>query len=161
MVNALKTWLSNYLSISKEEIEQIGKPDVAGFLIVWTLFEQKSFNGFIKKSDIIPFAKKHASILSPLFQKHANHFHNRFQDSTMYRHLRHNDTLVEIDTILAKNFSLLNDEDKVTLTLYTLYRYRNNIFHGNKGVLSWMSYKEQINLCANAMTIIIDNNLTI
>ena len=32
-----------------------------------------------------------------------------------------------------------------------VYRFRNNMFHGNKGVASWLRYREQIALCVLAM----------
>ena len=37
------------------------------------------------------------------------------------------------------------------MLLVVVYRFRNNIFHGNKGVDSWLQYRPQIEKCTNVM----------
>lgn len=34
---------------------------------------------------------------------------------------------------------------------YIVYRYRNNMFHGNKGLESWLQFEEQIKDCITVM----------
>jgi hypothetical protein len=159
MIESVKIWLANYLKVPINKIEKIGEPNVAGFLIVWTIFEQNSFEGFLKPKAIIPFAQKHAEVLSPLINQYAEYFHQRYQDPKKYKNLKHEDANAEIDNVLVKSYVNLTDYEKVLLTLYIVYRYRNNIFHGNKGVMSWLKYKNQIEMCVNVMTIIIDKEL--
>ncbi len=53
--------------------------------------------------------------------------------------------------LLAKSVNRLSDAESVFLLSFVVYRFRNNIFHGNKGVNSWLSYTEQIELCIRSM----------
>lgn len=66
-----------------------------------------------------------------------------------------------MENILKKKKECLTDNEKMQLALYVLYRYRNNIFHGNKGARSWNQYIEQIDQCVKTMAFIIDDNLRI
>ena len=50
----------------------------------------------------------------------------------------------------------LSDEEKLVLMIYVVYRYRNNIFHGNKGIESWSHYTSQIELYLDFMMSILD-----
>lgn len=45
----------------------------------------------------------------------------------------------------------MKPEDMVFFVAFVVYRYRNNMFHGNKGIHSWLQYGEQIRLCTEAM----------
>lgn len=46
-------------------------------------------------------------------------------------------------------------KSKLKLILFVVYRFRNNIFHGNKGVNSWIQYTEQIRHCVQVMKVLI------
>lgn len=161
MVESLKLWLATYLDVPINRIDEIGKPDVAGFLIIWSIFEKQTFEKFFRKNNIIPFSEKHKAILAPLVYEYSNYFHLRFQNKKKFKNLIHDDNFLPFDSILKKSFIELTDEEHITLVLYVLYRYRNNIFHGNKSVLSWLKYKEQINKCVEVMILILDNQLTL
>jgi len=70
--------------------------------------------------------------------------------------LIHQQKNFKIDTIRKSKISSLNNTEKFEFLIYIVYRYRNNIFHGNKGVTSWTKYEEQIDKCVQVMTFLID-----
>lgn len=51
-------------------------------------------------------------------------------------------------------YKKITSEDKLALMFYVVYRYRNNIFHENKGIMSWTQDTEQIEKCISFMIII-------
>jgi len=162
MTGTLKLWLAKYLGITKEQVErEINHENVSGFLIVWTIFEQKAFNGFIDYSKISSFTKKNYPAITNEIINISESFFDRYQDRTSYKNLRHDENKIEINNILKKKKTDLTNQENMQLSLYVLYRYRNNIFHGNKGARSWSRYITQIDQCVKIMTFVIDNNLVI
>ncbi len=69
-------------------------------------------------------------------------------------HNKNNPRLLEL---LAKPFSDIRNEEIIYLLVFVIYRYRNNIFHGNKGVQSWLNYQEQIKHCTRVMQVMISH----
>ncbi len=53
---------------------------------------------------------------------------------------------------------LAEKEKAVKFALCIIIRYRNNMFHGNKGVSSWLAYRQQINDCTCLMQHFISKN---
>lgn len=155
----LKKWLSVYLEIKQEELDNIIQPDNAlSFMIVWTIFESKCFNGFVKVDIFDKFIQQNKQKLTlAVIEPSISHFHARYQASDLYRHLKYGDkNSEEVDAILKKDYVQLLDEEKLKLILYVIYRYRNNLFHGNKNIVNWGSYKEQFNHCISCLTYFID-----
>lgn len=44
-----------------------------------------------------------------------------------------------------------NDEEKLAFLLFVIYRYRNNIYHGTKGVNDWIDFYTPIQHCIDAL----------
>jgi len=161
MTETLIIWLAKHFNVKEEQIKKdINFENVAGFLIIWTIFEQKAFEGYMAYKEIKKFADKNAAAITNEIRKIAESFHDRYQDSTKYKKLRHGDNHDDVKNILKKQKEELTDNEKMQLALYVLYRYRNNIFHGNKGARSWSEYHDQIDQCVRIMAFVIDNNLT-
>ncbi len=153
MIKTLKSWIATYHNIEESEVESYFKnADVTGFLIIWTIFEQKIFKGFVKYEQL----KTHPFDTGRL-EKQISHFHNRYQNPTLYQNLRHKEeSKPEVQVILSTNLQDLKTDDKCLLLLYVVYRYRNNIFHGNKGVSSWAKYATEIEYCVDVIRIILE-----
>lgn len=79
------------------------------------------------------------------------YFHKRYADKKKYNNLKHKDIWGEIDIILGSDYDKISPSQKILLAVYVVYRYRNNIFHGNKGIKSWSQYKEPIDKCIDVM----------
>ena len=71
----------------------------------------------------------------------------------------HNDHFALADSVIKKSIDELNNEQKLSFLIYVVYRYRNNMFHGNKKLDSWLFYKNQINYCIQIMISLIDNHI--
>ena len=63
----------------------------------------------------------------------------------------HEQSSPKLAGVLSKAASAATKVERAFLTVFVVYRYRNNIFHGNKGVDSWLGYREQIDLCTEVM----------
>lgn len=145
--------------------EMLSNQRATVFLLVWPILEQRLFDGFFTKGKIINFVAENKGLFSQIdADDAAKHFHNRYQDTTMYRRLRYRgknqqpqiENAKKVDDILAKPYTSLLPEDKLHLLLYVTYRFRNNIFHGNKGILSWCQYGTEIDYCIRFMTKLVD-----
>lgn len=162
------TWLACYLSsreenskdkaLTPEDIYRLLKNENATlFLMIWPIMEQKIFNGFMRKQDIDKVAERFASSYQKLdMNEMFLHFHQRYEDKNALHHLKHKDAYDMFDEILKKQEHEITDKEKSVFLFYVVYRYRNNIFHGNKGIESWSKYTEQITYCIQFMTKIID-----
>ena len=153
-----RTWLASYFQTTTKIVDEMLKDENATtYLLVWPLFEQRLFNGFMRQAEITTVANKYAAFYSELNVDDAvKHFHDRYQDSGRYKNLRHTDKAAYVTKILSQKVTDLSEEDKLVLLIYVVYRYRNNIFHGNKGIKSWSGYTTQINFCLNFMMTMLD-----
>lgn len=156
-------WLNNH-KFSAEIAQILEEPFALHFLIVWSIFEVKCFDGFMKSGNIESFSDR---LVQNGFQEDnlntiVNYFHDRYQDGQLYKNLLNNKKSEQIkndeyNQIRSKNFKALEDIEKFQFILFVIYRYRNNIFHGNKQVYNWQRYEKQIKKCTKAMQIFIDS----
>lgn len=153
--NTFESWLGELFDQPEFEVRRLLEDKRAlHFLIAWSLFESKCFNGFVKVDRIHQFSEEVAA--DEKFNKDklvtvSIHFHNRYQDSKRLRNLLHGQRSVELTNTLAKPNSTLTNIEMVFLAVFVIYRFRNNMFHGNKGVDSWLNYGEQIALCTEVL----------
>ena len=85
-----------------------------------------------------------------------NYFYDRYQDPDKYSKLTDNKKYNSMDMVLNKDYSDLTGEEKVILMMTTVYRYRNNIFHGNKAIGEWNRYCREIEYCTEFMMSVVD-----
>jgi hypothetical protein len=160
MMDSFNNWLASYLQQDVSEVAKLTEDQTAmEFLMTWSIFESDCFDGFCKIKDISAFSKKVVATKDnypSTFPELAEYFHKRYQDKTKYANLVHGRTIPELENILAKELNDLHREDEAYLLSVVVYRYRNNIFHGNKGVSSWLRYNEQIRHCITIMRNLID-----
>lgn len=127
------------------------------FLLIWPTFEQICFKGFMRKSDIANFVSQIEGYVDmALHEVSVKHFYNRYQDARLFSNLKHKDNHATSEAVLSKSYDTLTKNEKLEFLVYVIYRYRNNIFHGNKGIRSWVSYSTEINICIKTMTQLID-----
>lgn len=156
MIDNLKQWLSVFYDIKLEEVESYFRNEnVTGFLILWTIYEQKLFNGFFRLHTLERFCNEYTWEWKTELDEAFIHFHNRYQDSVKYRNLCHSEAASDIGEILQLTVDKIDLKRKLKLILFVVYRFRNNIFHGNKGVNSWIQYTEQIRHCVQVMKVLI------
>lgn len=147
-------WLADLLCQNEIEVRRLlGDSAALHFLITWSLFESKCFEGYVKIGDLGKYAERviDEAYDPAIISEAAFHFHARYQDTEPYRNLMHQQSSVKMDNLIRDDLDSLRPQDKVFMVLLVVYRFRNNIFHGNKGVRSWLHYKPQIRLCTEAM----------
>lgn len=150
------SWLAAHWKQRPFEVEHLLSDKTAlRFLIAWSMFEGACFEGFMKKQKIGPFAESVASdsrFERQVFEVPARNFHGRYQDQKKYANLMHGSKSDQrMEGAIDAPFDSLSDVEMLYLLLFSVYRYRNNIFHGNKGVHSWLKYKTQIYWCLDVM----------
>ena len=161
MIETLKTWLSKYLEIedSSKTESFFRNENVTECLVMWTIFERDVFNGFVKYQNLASFASQAPGIWNKALNSEFLHFHNRYQNEVLYKDLIHKDDYKEIREIKSKQSSAITNQEKLSFVLYVVYRYRNNIFHGSKGVESWLQFSPQIESCVKVMIEILNSKL--
>jgi hypothetical protein len=155
------SWFSGYFQQEPEQIETLFENELARyFLFTWSIFESKCFNGFVRLQDLDSFLQSVEPFITENQLQHLEcffqYFHNRYQDKRFLKNLCHGRVDGRIQMIVDEDFNSVNKMDRLYFALYVIYRYRNNIFHGNKGVLSWLGFSKQIAMCISAMQLFID-----
>lgn len=163
-LTTFNNWLSTLLSASEADIDKIMSNETAlQFLIAWSLFESKCFKGKLEAGKLRGKADEFTKEgLQPrLIAKQAEHFHKRYRGTEgalaleNLVHEREGRTptrlLEDFKLCLSKSWESLSDNDQVFVVTFVVYRYRNNMFHGSKGVQSWLRYGPQIKHCIAAM----------
>jgi hypothetical protein len=159
-------WLAGIFGQSTEQVSQLLKdPTAVRFLITWSIFETVCFKREMKIDEIRSVAERVVETEEfdvSSIREDAQQFHLRYQNKQLVKNLIHdgkegprrptikmmNET---INPILKLTFDRLNDIQIVVLSNFVVYRFRNNIFHGNKDVTSWLQFKEQIDRCTSIM----------
>lgn len=154
-------WLAKTLGQPPDEVAVLLSHEMAvEFLMSWSLFESRCFGGYMKLADLDEFAKRtvqgeafEATVLGGHFQ----HFHDRYQDSSKRRSLFHQQRCERFAEITRAPASNATPDDVVFYCTAVAYRFRNNMFHGSKGVRSWLQFKEQIERCSGVVQSLISH----
>ena len=151
-------WLAQQFNTNDWNIKDMLKTQNATvYLLIWPIMEQSVFDGFMKGKSIDPMAVK----LGPYFdemmaENKAQYFYNRYQDAEKYRRLTDSKKYESMERVLHTDYTKLSSEDKFILMMTTVFRYRNNIFHGNKAIGEWNKYSREIEYCTEFMMAVVD-----
>ena len=152
--------LSKILDVREEEINKsISNVDIIHFLLVWSNFETLIFDKYCRQSSI--------------FDLNNSSFNDSLQDDLglyeLYFIDRYKKDPIKFVTLGPENRNhsqvrnyiyKSNSCEKCTrlhFLVYIVFRYRNNIFHGNKGSLEWFLYEEPIQKCTEIMLLLLEN----
>lgn len=153
-------WLASYFNTNDIQIREMLDSQLAtSFLMIWPIMENKVFGGFFKSIKISDFVDNHYLRYEEFVTENGvKHFYNRYKDKNKLRNLCHSDRFCKnsVKLIIEKDYNDLSNKEKLTLMLFVVYRFRNNIFHGNKGIKAWRNYTTEINFCINFMMKVID-----
>lgn len=129
----ISQWIDNYLHISIDTEEYV---EVRNFLILWNIFEAKWFkcNFGRNKSNI-----QNIHLASDIVNQTLQYLQRRYitngstNERFMKLRLRNNDmTSVQCVLLGRSNYSC----DIIKAIIMIIYRYRNNLFHGEKAIAS-------------------------
>jgi len=156
----IEQWVKDKLECRPEDMDRLFNSKTArNFLIVWNIYEIELFNKYCTLALLGDVALKLSrSTRIRDLQGIIEYFHDRYyNDKEKYRHLKNGRKPVEIpDEVVSSPLSRCSIEQKIHFLLFVLFRYRNNMFHGNKGLINWLQFDEQIRSCTKAMCIIVD-----
>lgn len=158
-------WLGKLLGQSKVEIQRLlANKNAWHFLLAWSLFESKCFSNDLKASKLSAFASDYVNSNGAMLGliPPAQHFHARYQNKKKLANLMPKGKtpewmITEFKELLGIQYEHLTQEQAVKLVAFVVYRFRNNIFHGAKGVASWLSYQEQIRLCVEVLQVFVSH----
>jgi hypothetical protein len=150
-------WLSDnfYVDRTDPSLEIVKQ-----FLLVLPIIELELFNGEYETENIPTIAENKQNLFKNIewAEDYAKYFFERYQDARLYDELI--TTVVkgkpelqdwgEFREIITKfKCKDLNEKQKLTILLFVVFRYRKNIFHGDKLIETWHKYAEQIKKCLN------------
>ncbi len=153
------SWFAGICDTNEHEVAKILKePFALHFLIAWSLFEAKCFNKEFKAAELKDFAQGIVRIgVHRDLAEIAAKFHARYQDQEKLKHLFREKADATITKLTQRSFEELQKAEVVHFLIYVIFRFRNNMFHGNKGAGSWLKYEEQIKDCTQALQIIVSH----
>ena len=136
----ISQWIDNYLHISLDTEEYV---EVRNFLILWNLFEAKWFkcNFGRNKRNI-----QNIHLTSDIFNQTLQYLQRRYitngstNERFMRLRLRNNDDTTSIQRVLLGQTN--NSCDIIKAIIMIIYRYRNNLFHGEKAIASLPMQKD-------------------
>ncbi|MEG2329266.1 hypothetical protein [Anaerorhabdus sp.] len=133
--------------------ELFRNPVFLGFLYTWSVFEEKVTDRIftVRKAEVkITSIDNFANKLD--FNQELNHFVSRYQShkSLVYSLFNSNESESEVflEKIEKKDKNIY---DNLSLMLTIVFRYRNNMFHGNKSVNEWNLYTKEFYMCISFM----------
>lgn len=158
-MKGFNSWLACYLHQNEQEVTKLLEDKTATqFLIAWSLLELKYFTNGVNFGKIKKFADKNfknTNLNIGELDELVCYFHDRYENDTYYNNLMFGKKSEELDQLRKKDFHEFSSSEKIYFAMTVVYRYRNNIFHGNKGVDSWLQYRECILKCIAMMQLLI------
>lgn len=149
-----ENWFADILSQSRSQVHELLSDQTAiQFLIAWSIFESRCFAGYLKLADIETYAESCATsgFKTEQVSSHLLHFFQRYQDPNNRGRLWHQQKADRFHALVKRDVGTLSSAEWVYFAICVVYRFRNNIFHGNKGVWSWLQYADQISRCVVLM----------
>lgn len=155
----IKEWLAKQNNCGIGNIEEIYSSEIGiDFLLVWSLYENKCFNFYVNPGKFDDFSNINENIYGEL-EEEINHFYERYR--TKENNFKNLGLKHKVENEIIKILDDFDDEteaNKIFFLLHVIYRFRNNMFHGEKLVYTWFSeYKTQIEHCITAMQKLIEN----
>jgi hypothetical protein len=147
-------WLADLFRRDVSEITALIRDKTAfRFLIVWSIFEAKCFRGLVRIKELDEFSQRLVADRYNVdeLSRIVSHFHSGYQDKALRSNLMHKQSSERFEKLLGQPIEELSQEERVFLLSIVIYRYRNNMFHGNKGVQSWLQFQKQIAACIEVM----------
>lgn len=151
-------WLAKQFNTSPWNIKGLLQTQNATvYLLIWPIMEQEVFNGFMQGKSIVPVSEKLGVYFDEMnADEKAQYFHDRYQDEIKYRHLTGSKKYKPMEEVLAKRYTELTNTEKTIVMMTTVFRYRNNIFHGNKAIGDWNKYCKEIEYCTEFMMSVVE-----
>jgi len=115
--------------INAEDVEEI-----RDFTLIWNLLENICFENYVKIdkiNNLIDSKIDKFNENNETFRETFKYFYTRYQDEHKLNALRLNRTMKELTKKILNN-TYTDKNNKLKFIMAVIYRYRNNLFHGEK-----------------------------
>ena len=128
-------WINRKIINEGEKIEPNDVEEIRDFTLLWNLFENICCNKFAKIDEInnlIDSKIDNFDENNEIFTETFEYFYQRYQDKYRFIALNFNNKAMEklASKILSDTYTDKNNKLKFIMSV--IYRYRNNLFHGEK-----------------------------
>lgn len=129
----ISQWIDNYLHISIDTEEYV---EVRNFLILWNIFEAKWFKcNFGRNKSNIQNIHLASDIVNQTLQYLQRRYITNGSTNERFMKLRlGNNDMTSVQCVLLGRTN--NSCDIIKAIIMIIYRYRNNLFHGEKAIAS-------------------------
>ena len=135
---------------------------VAGFSIVWSVFEAQALATNANAENIVRFVDQHAGQLSSLepFREALAYFQQRYVSEGSFNHrfahlnFRRNDRQALVEVVLLGNEQTPTEVIKALLII--TFRLRNNLFHGLKWAYEMRDQQSNFEQATSVLTKVLD-----
>lgn len=137
----ISKWINDYLHISNIDSEEY--VEVRNFMILWNLFEARLFDcNFGKNRGNIDNIHLEDDIVNQTLQYLKERYITNGSTNHLLSglHLRNNDNPALVQNVLLGEINNFSDMIRTIITI--IYRYRNNLFHGEKEIASLPMQKD-------------------
>lgn len=129
-------WINETIRVNKSPLQEADIENIKNFALLWNLFETKCCRKNANPGSINAFIDRQIDILKLDTLDFAfNDFFNWYSDSSRFNALKltgENKTIVE--KVLSGEYQDKNN--KIKFIMAVIHRYRNNLFHGEKNLLT-------------------------
>lgn len=149
-------WLTTKWCVPRPFVDEFFEIQASSyFLLIWPIFEHDVCNGYMTSSKIRDIAKKYKNCydemcIDDILKRFYDRYTDRNSPDSHWNSLCQNDlgeVVSQAERVLNQPWNKSKPVEKIQFGLYVIYRFRNNIFHGNKTVLEWLRNKPQIEDC--------------
>ena len=156
LTETVEEWLAHKWAVPKEYAAEFFKIQASSyFLLIWPIFEHDVCDGFMETRKILDVAQAYRDCYDEMdIDAILNKFYDRYKERNSpysnWNGLCHDDygeAKSNAERVLNKDWNKSGPVAKLQFGLYVIYRFRNNIFHGNKTIFEWLRNREQIEDC--------------
>ncbi len=122
------------------------------FAVIWNILEKKKMRNHASIEKVSRFVEKMQNIeninITEIFEYFKNRYTNNTDHLNLFKALRWIDKEKDKKDETYRILTLENpiDKDKIKAILYIIFRLRNNLFHGEKSILTIDQQRETFNL---------------
>ena len=159
------TWFAGLFGQQEMDVKRLlNDGGATRFLIAWSMFESRCFDDTANEERSLLLADRivtDEAFDADLLSDALIHFYDRYQSASRLSALLHKRKSIRFSQLLCVPLEDLSNVERTFFVMFVVFRFRNDIFHGNKGVESWLHYREQIRLCTEAMQALISHVQTV
>ena len=156
----VEQWLANKWCVPPGFVDDFFEMQISTyFLLVWPIFEHDVCDGFMETGKILDVARKFGNCydemdIDVILKKFYERYKDRNSPNSNWNGLCHDDSSrakSNAERVLNIGWNRSDSVAKLQFGLYVIYRFRNNIFHGNKQIFEWLHNREQIEDCIRVL----------